>query len=225
MEALTTNGTDEGVLRGWLDREFRHWRRAFEASVQREIDDVRREHLGDRPGIAPSADAVERFSRALLDLLTFSRSAGALTDNAVQRLHETAEPKAGAGAVALDGAFAQAREGPTGDQRLHESWARCLMLLYYHHAAGGPPYPGPDSLDRERLAWAREALGGLDDADSLRIALAEYLADPGVRPVIAAVVEHGTPEVLRYQRNLPANRIGLITGAGARWLAGAVERT
>lgn len=227
MEALTTNGTDEGVLRAWLEREFRHWQRAFEASLRQEIDELRRSHLNDQPGRpAPSGEPVERFSRALVELLTFSRSTGALPDNSLRRLREAAEPKAGTGAAAVDEAFAEVGQQPAGDEDLHESWARCLMLLFYHHAVdSAASYPGPDALYRERREWARRTLGGYANSGALEQALEAYLDESGISPVVAAVVDHPAAEVLRYHESIPEHRIGLVTGAGARWLVGAVERT
>lgn len=239
---LTTNGTDEGVLRGWLDREYGHWAGALQLTLEDAI-----EHLqvlcfeGAWNDLAadglPEDEINERvltlYADGVSDLLRFMRVSGALDDEVAwsalkAHLRRNAiEDDAGVGArEALDDSLYAAESISLGDHPLYRAWARSLMLFFFHYAANGPIYPGIRAPEQAKLEWAYQALQPIEEHDHFHEALTDYLLDSGVRPVARVVLEHPVEAVLTFETTLLKEaRFDLALNTGLRWLIGAVERS
>lgn len=238
---LATNGTDEGVLRGWLNRELGHWAGALEVTLDDAIEHLQALCFEDAwndlaadnlPETEINARVLTLYTDSLGDLLRFVRAAGALDDEVAwsalkSRLRrEAVEGDAGAGPrEALDDSFYAAETEPLGDHARYRAWARALMLFLFHYAAGGPPYPGAQVREHEKLEWAYQALQPLEEHEQFHAAFSEYVTDSGVRPVARAVLDQPVERVLAFEAALLEQpRFDLALNTGLRWLIGAVER-
>lgn len=236
-----SNGTDEGVLRTWLDAEFDFWQAALFDTLIDAIEHLHELCFGDAwrqleseglPEERVQREVLSLYQDGLTDIFTFVRIAGALPDDlAWSRLkagHRRAAADQGRPAgdqEALTGALYTAEQTPSGDHRRYRGWARALMLFVYQHAANGPAYPGLDAEDDDKLRWAYDALRDIEDHQNFHAALAGYLKEPGVTPVAAAILGQALDDVIAWDRQLLEQaRFDLILNTGLRWLVGAVER-
>jgi hypothetical protein len=238
---LTTNGTDEGVLRGWLDRELGHWAGALEVALDDAVEHLQALCFEDAwndlaadnlPEAEINARVLLLYTEGLSDLLRFVRAAGAPEDDLawselkahMRRVAD--ESGAGAGArEALDDSCYTAESEPLGDHALYQAWARALMLFFFHFAATGPPYPGVRATEPEKLEWAYQALQPIEEHDQFHASFSAYLHDSGVRPVARAVLDQPVDQVLAFEVGLlEQRRFDLILNTGLHWLIGAVER-
>lgn len=238
---VTTNGTDEGVLREWLNREIVEWEQAFAYVLDESI-----QHLQDVCFVAEwdrliasgtPEDEVGRltltlYEQGLGDIFGFARASGAIPNDIAwstmkldyRRAADEAEV-APAIREALDSGFYLAERWDLGDIELFRSWGRCLMLFIYQHAAAGPEYPGRAAEETKKLAWAYEALRDIEDHETFHLGLEVYLSDPGVEPVIAAIVPDSAGAVLGHERAmLELARFDLVLNTALNWLVDAVER-
>jgi hypothetical protein len=79
--------------------------------------------------------------------------------------------------------------------------------------------------EQEKLTWGYEALRSIEDHQVFQRALAEYMREPGVRPVLRALLDHPIDEVTALGQQLSGmKRFDLILNTGLRWVVGAVER-
>lgn len=238
---VTTNGTDEGVLREWLNREIVEWEQAFAYVLDESI-----QHLQDVCFVAEwdrliadgkPEDEVGRltltlYEQGLGDIFGFARASGAIPNDVAwstmkldyRRAADDADV-APAIREALDSGFYLAERYDLGDNVLFRSWGRCLMLFVYQHAADGPEYPGRAAEETEKLAWAYEALRDIEDHETFHLALEVYLGDPGVEPVVAAIVPEPASAVLEHERAMMEQpRFDLVLNTALNWLVEAVER-
>jgi hypothetical protein len=172
------------------------------------------------------------YEQGLGDIFGFARASGSIPNDIAwstmkldyRRAAEDAEV-APAIREALDSGFYLAERADLGDNALFRSWGRCLMLFVFQHAADGPEYPGRDAEETEKLAWAYEALRDIEDHETFHLALEVYLSDPGVEPVIAAIVPEPAGAVLEHERAMmELARFDLVLNTALNWLVDAVER-
>lgn len=241
MGTLGTNGTDEGVLRGWLDREQDHWFRASESALRGMIEHLQHscfveawDDLRSQGKTETEAGRItlEYYEDGIGRIFGFLRACGALPDEEtwtilkaeqIDEAREADAPQPLVDAQANGLAIAERRE--TGDHQIYRDWSRCLMLYFYQHAADGPRHPGFNAARKDKLAWAAEVIENVRDRDALLAAMTEYLNDPDVSAVAGAIV--GTPitSVLEHQRRLTdLRRFDLILHTGILWLIDAAER-
>ncbi len=240
-----TNGTDEGVLRAWLDREASEWDRDYEQAMADTVNhlqivcfvDTRENLLASGKTEAEIGETtLQLYEDGIVDIFQFARASGAISsDNAWARVKTTYRKLAiedGATEAvrqALDDGLYRVDEFSAGDAALYTSWKRALMLFLYHHAASQAadqqPYPGRDASEEEKFTWAYACLEEIEDHAAFHITLASYLYDPGVFPVADAVLDHQIDEILTFETGMMQQpRFDLIMNTGLRWLVGAVER-
>lgn len=241
MGSLGTNGTDEGVLREWLDREQEHWFRASESALRGMIEHLQHAcfvETWDQLRTAGKSETeagritLELYEDGIGQIFGFLRATGALPDEAAWsslRDEQIAETRrAGAPqplADALVNGLELAERRDAGDHALYRDWSRCLMLFFYQHAADGPPHPGFDAPHEDKLAWASEVIENVRDRGALLAAMTDYLNDRDVRAVASAIIDTPVSAVLEHQRKMTdLRRFDLILHTGLLWLVGAVER-
>jgi hypothetical protein len=241
VETVTTNGTDEGVLRDWLDREQDHWFRASESALRGMIEHLQHACFVEswdklRAGGNTETEAgritLEFYEDGIGRIFSFLRASGALPDEVAWSELKAGQIDAAQRADvpqplldALSNGFASAERRPRGDHALYRDWSRCLMLYFYQHAAGGPRHPGFDAPHEDKLAWAAEVIEDVRDRGALLAAMVEYLGDADIHAVASAIVQTPIAEVLEHQSRLTdLRRFDLILHTGLLWLIGAVER-
>lgn len=239
---VTTNGTDEGVLREWLDSEFNEWSLAFVRIVDETIEHLQEacftnawQALEDK-GVDPkdiSAQILQLYEVGLVKIFVFLRSSGAILSDVAW-----SEFKAGRRRIlrdlnapeiirnAVDSALYEAEKDDLGDHDLYQSWARSIMLFLYHHAAEkGADYPGPGAPDQDKFTWGYKALSDIENHTDFHEAFTEYVRDAGVRPLAEAVNQHSVATILEHEKEmLNQPRFDLILNTGLVWLVGAVDR-
>lgn len=236
-----TNGTDEGVLRGWLNRESEEWIRAFVSTLDDAIQhlqdvcfDEHREELKAR-GISDASigqASVELYRDGLADVFRFVRASGALADDLAWSWMKSGHRRIASGPdieppirQALEDGLYAAQDTPLGDHAVYRSWTRTLMLFLFQYVADGPPYPGLAASDEDKLAWGYESLRAIEDHNAFHGALASYLYEPGVRSVASELVDYPLGEIIELGNRLVAlPRFDLVLNTGLRWVVGAVER-
>ncbi len=238
----STNGTDEGVLRLWLDREIEHWLRCFVQTLDESMRQLRDACFGDAwqalqaEGLSQE-DAARRaldfYERGLTDIFRFVRQAGAIVDDlswsqfkAGHRRSMRDQDASAAAIDALDNALYTAeQQAELTNHRHYRSLVRCVMLFVYQHAANGPQYPGPASEDAAKLAWAYQALKDIEDHQDFQLELASYINDSGVRPVVDAILLDPVDDIINRSAQLAGEqRFDLLLNTALLWLVGAVER-
>lgn len=237
----STNGTDEGVLRSWVERETEEWIRAFVATLDDAIQQLQtvcfEEHWDELASRGISEDLIGRASLelyrdGLTDIFGFVRASGAVADS-VAWSRMKSEHRALASRPDVDPPILQALEDgmyaaqatPAGDHSLYRSWIGGLMLFLFQFVADGPTYPGLSASEQEKLTWGYEALRSIEDHHVFQRVLAEYMREPGVRPVLRALLDHPIDEVTAFGQHLSEmKRFDLILNTGLRWVVGAVER-
>lgn len=237
-----TNGTDEGVLRAWLDREIDHWIIAFAQMLDQSIEHLQQACFNDArqqlvsEGLEPEAidrETLELYKEGLADLFRFVRASGAVVDGVawseLKTGHRRALDDSGRAETlrdALDNALYEAESEPLGNHQLYRSWARSMMLFVFHHAAhGADEYPGPVADQREKIAWAYAALKDIEEHDVFHRMFDAYLTDPGVQPVIDAIIDHTAGDVIAFEETmLDQPRFDLMLNTALSWLIGAVDR-
>lgn len=236
-----TNGTDEGVLRAWLNRESDEWIRAFVSTLDDAIQHLQEvcfeEHWGELKarGISDELSgmaSLELYRDGLVDIFRFVRASGAVADD-LSWSQMKAEHRALASGPHIEPPVRQALEDglyaaestPLGDHAIYRSWTRTIMLFLYQYVASGPQYPGTGASDEEKIAWGYESLRPIEEHAAFHGALAAYLHDPGVRPVAKELVDYPLEEIIRLGDRLVAMpRFDLILNTGLQWVVGAVER-
>lgn len=236
-----TNGTDEGVLRSWIERERDEWIRQFIATLDDAIQQLQsacfEEHWDELSSRGFSEELIGRaslelYSEGLADIFRFVRASGALADDLAWSTMKS-EHRAVASQPdvdppirqALEDAMYAAEDTPLGDHGLYRSWVGGLMLFLFQYVADGPPYPGLGASESEKLTWGYEALRTIEDHQVFHSSFAGYTHEPGVRPVVSALLEHPVDEVLALGARLTEmKRFDLILNTGLRWVVGAVER-
>lgn len=239
MEA--TNGTDEGVLRGWLERETDHWIRSYVATLDDAIQQLQNacfeEHWDELASRGINDELIGRASLelyrdGLTDIFSFMRASGAVAD-AMAWSKMKSEHRALANRPDVDPPILQALEDglyaaqsvPLGDHALYRSWISAIMLFLFQYVADGPQYPGIGASEEEKLTWGYEALRAIEDHRVFHSALAAYMREPGVRPVMAALLTEPLDDVISHSSNLAdMKRFDLMLNTGLRWVVGAVER-
>ena len=239
---VATNGTDEGVLRSWLDQEYGHWAAALSMALDDAVehlqalcfDDAWNELAAD--GLA-EAETNERvltlYADGLSDLFRFMRVSGAIDDELAWSAlkanlrRDSIAAGAGSGAQeALDDSLYAADSVTLGAHDLYRAWARALMLFIFHYAANGPIYPGLRADEQEKLEWAYQALQPIEDHEQFHEAFTDYIEDAGVLPVASAVLAQPVVAILALERELMREaRFDLTLNTALRWLIGAVERS
>lgn len=239
MEA--TNGTDEGVLRGWLERERDQWVRAFVATLDEAVQQLQTAcfELHWQDLISQGADeeaagrsSLEMYSDGLTSIYRFVRACGTLTDAvAWSRLKNEHRDLAGRSDVdtaiiqALEDGLYAAEAMPLGNHSLYRSWAGALMFFLFQWVAEGPPWPGIAADDESKLAWGYDALKEIEDHRIFQEALAGYMRENGVRHVMQALLDDTIDAVIEHsERMSEMERFDLIMSTGLRWVVGAVER-
>ncbi len=241
MGTLGTNGTDEGVLREWLDREQPHWFRSSETALRGMIEHLQHScfveswdelRADGKTETEAGRITLEFYEEGIGRIFGFVRASGALPDDdawseiKAEQLLETSQPDIPQPLVdALSNGLAAAERQPTGNHSLYRDWSRCLMLYFYQHAANGPAHPGFEAPREDKMAWAAEAIEDVHDRGALQAALAAYLDDRDVRAVARAIIETPISEIIEHQRKMTGlQRFDLILHTGLLWLIGAVER-
>lgn len=237
----STNGTDEGVLRSWLEREIEHWIESFVATLDDATQQLQiycfEEHWDELAARGLDEETIGRASLelyrdGLTDIFRLVRASGALTDavgwSTMKSKYRSAasdpdvEPPI---RDALEDAMYAAESTPLGDHSLYRSWAGALMLFLFQYVADGPPYPGLGASEEEKLTWGYEALRAIEDHHIFHRAVEAYVHEPGVRSVIKALLEHPVDEAIGLGERLSEMpRFDLILNTGLRWVVGAVER-
>lgn len=237
----STNGTDEGVLRSWIERESDEWIRAFIATLDDAIQQLQsycfEEHWDELIARGLSEEqagraSLELYREGLTDLFRFVRAAGAPTDAVAWSRMKTEHRSAASGPdvdpsirSALEDAMYASESTPLGDHRLHRAWMGAAMLFLFQYVADGPPYPGLGASERDKLTWGYEALRALEDHAVFHSALEHYVHEPGVHPVVRAVLDQPVDEVLQLGARLAEmSRFDLMLNTGLRWVVDAVER-
>lgn len=236
-----TNGTDEGVLRSWLEHESDEWVRAFVATLDDAIQHLQsvcfEEHWNELAARGISAEligqtSVELYRDGLADIFRFVRASGTLTDELAWSEMKTRHRAAASGPgveepirQALEDGLYAAEAAALGDHRLYRSWTRALMLFLFQYVAEGPPYPGLGASDDDKLTWGYEALRAIEEHAAFHGAVVTYIHEPGVRSVLKALVDCPLDEVVVLGDQLvDLARFDLIMNTGLRWVVGAVER-
>jgi hypothetical protein len=241
LGSLGSNGTDEGVLRDWLDSEQERWFRASETALRGMIEHLQHmcfvETWDDLRGQGRTETeagriTLEYYEDGIGRIFGFLRACGALPDEdswtrlkaeqiEESRRADVPQPLVDAQANGLT--IAERRE--PGDHKLYCDWSRCLMLYFYQHAAVGPRHPGFEAERKDKLAWAAEVIEDVRDRDALLAEMTEYLNDPDVSAVAGAIVKTPLADVLEHQRKLTdLRRFDLVLHTGTLWLIDAVER-
>lgn len=241
MGSLGSNGTDEGVLRNWLDSEQEHWFRASESALRGMIEHLQHacfvetwDELRSQGRTETEAGRItlEYYEDGIGRIFGFLRACGALPDDEswvqlkaeqIQEAQNADVPQALVDAQTNGLTIAERRE--PGDHNLYRDWSRCLMLYFYQHAASGPRHPGFNAERSDKLAWAAEVIEDVRGKDALLAAMTEYLNDPDVYAVASSIVETPISEILEHQRKLTdLGRFDLVLNTGILWLIDAVER-
>lgn len=236
-----TNGTDEGVLRGWLERESDEWVREFIATLDDAIQQLQavcfEEHWDELASRGISEELIGRASLelyrdGLIDIFRFMRASGALADDVAWSTMKS-EHRAAASSPDVDApirevledAMYAAESTPMGDHGLYRSWTGAVMLFLFQYVADGPQYPGLGATEEEKLTWGYEALRPVEDHRMFHSAVQAYVHEPGVRSVVRALLEHPVDEVVGLGGRLSEMpRFDLILNTGLRWVVHAVER-
>lgn len=237
-----SNGTDEGVLREWLDRESEEWDQAFVDTLDEAVQQLQARcfiELWDELIASGQTEdevgrkTVELYEHGIADIFRFVRACGVLTDDVAWSTMKTeyrraaSEPQvAVAVREALDAGLYEAEMSPRGSHDDYQVWVRSLMLFLIHHAAQrSEDYPGTTADERSKLSWAYEALKDIEDHDVFHQHVLGYLHDAGVRPVVEGVTGKAVEEIVQFEALLlPLKRFDLVLNTGLVWLAGAVER-
>lgn len=239
MEA--TNGTDEGVLRSWLDRERDEWIRAFVSTLDDAIQQLQHvcfeEHWDELASRGIDEELIGRASLelyrdGLADIFSFVRASGVAADAvAWSRMKTEHRQLASRSDVeppvmqALEDGLYAAESTPLGSHSLYRAWIGGLMLFLFQYVADGPQYPGFGASEEEKLGWGYEALRAIEDHRVFHGSLAAYMREPGVQPVIRALLEESIDDVTALSERLSEmSRFDLILNTGLRWVVGAVER-
>ncbi len=238
----SSNGTDEGILRNWLDSEHDHWVRAFVATLDDAIQQLQSacfdHHLQDLLARGIDEETAGRASlvlyrEGLIDLFRFVRASGTLTDEvAWSQLKTEHRSLAARGDTdpairqALEDALYAAGQTGAGPHSLYRSLIRALMLFLYQYVADGPPWPGASASDEEKIAWGYAALQAIEEHQVFHQALSAYMQEDGVRPVLDVLLEDAVDAVIAHDANLcELERYDLLLSTGLRWVVGAVERS
>ena len=241
MGSLGSNGTDEGVLRSWLDGEQDHWFRASETALRGMIEHLQHtcfvetwDELRSQGRSETEAGRItlEYYEDGIGRIFGFLRACGALPDDdswfrlkaeQIEEAQSADVPQALVDAQTNGLTIAERRE--PGNHEIYRDWSRCLMLYFYQHAASGPRHPGFDAPRKDKLAWAAEVIEDVRGRDALLAALTEYLDDPDVKVVAASIVKTPLTDILEHQRKLTdLRRFDLVLHTGTLWLIDAVER-
>ena len=241
MRLEQTNGTDEGVLRSWLERERDAWIREFVATLDDAIQQLQtvcfEEHWDELSEAGISDELIGRaslelYQEGLADIFSFVRASGTVSD-AFAWSRMKSEHRALASGPDVDPPILQALEDgmyaaestPLGDHTVYRSWVGALMLFLFQYVADGPQYPGAQASEREKLTWGYDSLRAIEDHDAFHQALAAYVQERGVRPVVTALLDSPLPNVIAHSERLSGmKRFDLILNTGLRWVVGAVER-
>jgi hypothetical protein len=236
-----TNGTDEGVLRKWLEREQDEWVRAFVATLDDAIQQLQHvcfeEHWDELAARGISDEMIGRASLelyrdGLTGIFSFVRASG-IVANAVAWSQMKTEHRQLASRPEVEPPVVQALEDgmyaaeatPLGNHSVYRSWVGGLMLFLFQYVADGPQYPGFGASEEEKLTWGYEALRAIEDHHIFHAALATYLVEPGVHPVVTALLDDSIEDVTSHSEHLSdMDRFDLILNTGLRWVVGAVER-
>lgn len=239
---ISTNGTDEGVIRAWLDREIENWLLSFVQTLDEALNQLRDVCFGEaweiyqREGVPESETArriIELYERGMVDIFRFVRRSGAIVDDLAwsqfkaghRRSLQDQQASEAAREALANALYTAEQQAELSDHQRYRSWARCLMLFIFHHAAEGPDYPGQSAEESEKLAWAYEALKDIEDHQTFQLAFTTYLEDSGVRSLIEAVVIYPIDEIIRQSAELSEEpRFDLLLNTALTWLVGAVER-
>lgn len=239
---FTSNGTDEGVLREWLDRESREWNEAFTGTLDDAVDQLQALCFVDiweqliesgRPEDEVGRETVELYEQGITDVFRFVRACGMPADAVAwstmkaKYRRDASEPYVAVSIrEALETGMYEAESTPLGSHGRYQSWIRALMLFLVHHAAEkDQPYPGLAADEHAKLSWAYEVLQDVEEHETFHRRVVEYLHDPGVRPVVEAVTGELVEEIVQFETSiLYLERFDLVLNTGLRWLAGAVER-
>jgi hypothetical protein len=237
----STNGTDEGVLRSWIEREREEWIREFIATLDDAIQQLQsacfEEHWDTLASRGISEELIglaslDLYRDGLADIFRFVRASGALADSLAWSTMKS-EHRAVASQPdvdppirqALEDALYAAEDTPQGEHDLYRSWVGGLMLFLFQYVAAGPSYPGLAASENEKLTWAYEALRAIEDHHVFHASFAHYVREPGVRSVIKALLERPIDDVIALEERLAGMaRFDLILNTGLRWVVGAVER-
>ena len=241
MGSLGTNGTDEGVLRDWLESEQDHWFRASERALRGMIEHLQHtcfvetwDELRGQGKTETEAGrmTLEYYEDGIGRIFGFLRASGALPNAEswealkAERIAEAEgadipQPLVDAQSNGL--AIAERREA--GDHEIYCDWSRCLMLFFYQHAAGGPQHPGFNAERSDKLSWAAEVIEDVRSRDALLASMIDYLNDPDVRDIAGAIIETPVRDIIEHQRRLTdLRRFDLVLHTGMIWLIDAVER-
>ncbi len=246
MGSLGSNGTDEGVLRDWLDSEQDHWFRASETALRGMIEHLQHtcfvENWDDlrsqgKTETEAGRMTLEYYEDGIGRIFGFLRACGAVPDDESWRRLKAEQIEEAQSAdipqplvdAQIAGLTMAERRQP-GDHSIYRDWSRALMLFFYQYAAGqhaehGPRHPGVTADRAEKLAWAAETIEDVRDRDALLAAVTEYLNDPDVRAVAGEIIATPLDTILELQRRLTdLRRFDLVLHTGILWLIDAVER-
>ncbi len=82
-----------------------------------------------------------------------------------------------------------------------------------------------NASEGEKLTWGYESLRSIEDHAAFHLALSGYVQEPGVRPVVMALLESPIDQVIAHSEQLSEmKRFDLMLNTGLRWVVGAVER-
>lgn len=233
---------DQQARRAWLDRERDDWVRAFVGALDDAIQHLQQiifdegwDELLAAHGDEESAlrESVRHYERGLAHLFGFVRACGTLTDDvawsSMKAEYRRAALEAGVELTlrtALETGLYAAEQAPLSDHAGWLAWTDVLMLFLYQRAASASPHPGLTAPPDDQLRWAYALLQPIEEHDAFHMALADYLADPEVGPVIEQLTGSLVAEIVAHEaRLLPLRRFDLILNAGLVWLAGAAART
>lgn len=237
----SSNGTDEGILRNWLDGERDHWVRAFVATLDDAIQQLQtvcfEHHWQDL--VARGVDeelagraSLELYRDGLIDIFRFVRASGTLTDDVawsqMKSEHRSLASRSDTDPAirqALEDALYTAGQTDAGQHSVYRSLTGALMLFLYQYVADGPPWPGGSASEDEKIAWGYEALRTIEDHLVFHQTLSAYMQEDGVRHVLDALLEVAIDDVIAHDERLSGmERYDLLLSTGLRWVIGAVER-
>lgn len=237
----SSNGTDEGILRTWLDGEHDHWVRAFVATLDDAIQQLQsacfEHHWQDL--VAQGIDeeqagraSLDIYRNGLVDIFRFVRASGTLTDEVawsrMKSEHRSLASRSDTDPAilqALEDALYTAGQTDAGPHGIYRSLSGALMLFLYQYVADGPPWPGVSASDEEKIAWGYTALQAIEDHQVFHLALSAYMQEDGVRHVLDALLENAIDDVIAHDACLSEmERYDLLLSTGLRWVVGAVER-